>query len=294
MKACFVFNPTSGRNRRRPGLVDAIEAFTARHGIDAFVRSTRARSHATQLAREAVDAGCTHVIAVGGDGTLNEVAQALVGTDAVLGLLPCGSGNGLALHLGIPTRFSGALDLLLPGNGAPRSIDTGIANGHPFFNVMGLGFDAEISRSFNGIVRRGLPAYIRTGLEVFARHRAEVFEIEYAGGRTRLDAFLVTVANSSQYGNNARIAPDASVDDGELDLVAVRPMNVFAAVPTVTRLFAGTLRANGRIVAKRGRHFAIRRERPGVIHVDGETHETGDVVSIEVRQGSLRVLVPAG
>ncbi|MES1167452.1 MAG: acylglycerol kinase family protein, partial [Pseudomonadota bacterium] len=137
MKTCFIFNPHSGRNRRNPWLVPAIHAFIAEHRLDAALVTTTAPGHATRLAREAMIAGCTRIVAVGGDGTMNEVAQALVGASAALALIPCGSGNGLALHLGIPTAPRAALALLADRSSRIAAIDTGRANGHPFFNAMG-------------------------------------------------------------------------------------------------------------------------------------------------------------
>jgi len=207
MKTCFIFNPHSGKNRRNPELVPAIATFIAAHQLDAKLVSTEAPGHATALARAAVTGGCTRVIAVGGDGTMNEVAQALIGTSAALGLVPCGSGNGLALHLGIPTTPRQALALLAIDRSRIAAIDTGTANGHPFCNAMGLGFDAEISRRFNRLTHRGLTAYARTGLAAFARHRTEQCVVVSNGRRQPVAAFIIAVANSDQYGNHARIAP---------------------------------------------------------------------------------------
>ncbi len=293
MKTRFIFNPHSGRNRRNPWLVAAIHAFIAEHRLDASLVSTSAPGHATRLAREAVDAGCVRVVAVGGDGTMNEVAQALVGAPAALGLVPCGSGNGLALHLGIPTAPRKALALLASDASRIAAIDTGTANGHPFFNAMGLGFDAEISRRFNLLTRRGLPAYAVTGYAAFRGHRPETCVIHGAGRHEEIPVFVIAIANSDQYGNHALIAPGARVDDGLLDLVAVRPVNFFTALPLVARLFAGTLDRSPRVLRLRDRRFTIERSAPGFIHTDGETHATAARIEVAVLPGSLRILVPA-
>jgi diacylglycerol kinase family enzyme len=159
MKTRFIFNPCSGKNRRNPWLVPAIRAFIAQHRLDADLVFTSHPGHATALARAALADGCERVVAVGGDGTMNETAQALVGASAALAIVPCGSGNGLALHLGLPTQPRRALALLVDATARVVAIDTGTANGHPFFNAMGLGFDAEISRRFNRLTRRSLTAY---------------------------------------------------------------------------------------------------------------------------------------
>ena len=294
MKTRYIFNPCSGKNRRNPWLVPTIQAFIAREQLDADLVFTTGPGHATELTRHALDQGCERVVAVGGDGTMNEVAQALVGTPAALALLPCGSGNGLALHLGLPTRPRRALALLADRSSRTVAIDTGTANGHPFFNAMGLGFDAEISRRFNRLVRRGLAAYAHTVLAAFFRHRREHLTVTVDNGRPRtLDVFIVAIANSDQYGNNARVAPGARVDDGRLDLVAVWPPGILGALPLAARLFLGTFDRSPRVWRLSGTRFLIERSAPGLIHTDGETHETGATVEIAVLPKSLRIVVPA-
>jgi YegS/Rv2252/BmrU family lipid kinase len=292
VKTLFIFNPHSGRNRRDPWLISAIGAFIAEHRLDADLVSTTAPGHATELARAGIATGCGRIVAVGGDGTMNEVAQTLIGSPAALGLVPCGSGNGLALHLGIPTAPRRALALLADERSRVAVIDTGTANGRPFCNAMGFGFDAEISHRFNRLTRRGLPAYLLTGHAAFRSHRPETCVIHGGGRRHELAAFVVAIANSDQYGNHALIAPGARVDDGLLDLVAVRPVGFLGALPLVARLFLGTIDGSARVLRLRDRRFVIERPAPGLIHTDGETHATDSVVEIIVRPHSLRLVVP--
>ena len=292
MKVCFILNPRSGHNARRPWLADFIRAFIAERALDADLVTTARPRHATELAQAALAAGCDRIIAVGGDGTMNETAQALRHSRAALGLVPCGSGNGLALFLGLPTGLRAALDLAVDPTARVAAIDTGTANGRPFFNAMGCGFDAEISRRFNRLARRGLPAYARIGLAAFHARQSQ-WTVIHGGGRSEaLATLLVAVANSDQFGNGARIAPGAQVDDGQLDLVAVRPVGWFSAVPLVARLFLGRISASGRVVRLRDSRFLIERSRPGLIHTDGETHETGALVEVLVHPRSLRLVVP--
>jgi len=294
MKTRFIVNPSSGRNGRNRRLVAAIRAFIAEHRLDADLAVTSHPGDATDLARAALAAGCERVVAVGGDGTVNDAARALVGTTTVLALVPCGSGNGLARHLGLPLRPRRALALLTDPTARIVAIDTGTANGHPFFNVMGAGFDADISRRFNNLPQRGLAAYARAGLRAFFRHRAEPIAIADADGHAEaLDAFIVAVANSDQYGNNARLAPGASVSDGLLDLVVVQPPGFFRAVALVARLFLGSFDRSPQVRRLQSARFVIRRPAPGLIHTDGETHATDATVEVAVRPLSLRLLVPA-
>jgi len=295
MKTRFIFNPRSGRSRRYAGLPRLIRTFIAEQRLDAALVCTDHPGHATELARNALAEGCERVVAVGGDGTMNQVAQVLAGTPAALALIPCGSGNGLALHLGIPTRPRRALALLADPAACVAVIDSGTAGGFPFFNVMGLGFDADISRRFNALPRRGPAAYARAGFEAFRDRRAQQITVAAGDGPpATLEAFLVSVANSDQYGNRARLAPGAAVIDGALDLVAVHPVGFWSALPLVARLFLGTFDRSPRVVHLRGTRFTIRRRVSGLIHTDGETHEADATVEVSVRPRSLRLVVPAG
>lgn len=293
MKTCFIFNPHSGRNRRRPRLAGAIRDFIAARSLDASLTVTEGPGHATALARQAVRSGHDIVVAVGGDGTMNEVAQGLLHTPAALALVPCGSGNGLALHLGLPRSPLGALQLATGSGSRIVAVDTGTANGRPFFNAMGLGLDADVSRRFNGLTRRGLPAYVRVAVAALRELRGERCRISCGAQSETLDVLLVAVANSDQYGNHARIAPGARLDDGQLDLVAVKSVGLLRVAALVPRLFLGNVDRSPHVLRLTGPHFVVERRQPGLIHTDGETHETGARVEIVVQPRSLRIVIPA-
>jgi diacylglycerol kinase (ATP) len=219
-----------------------LKNFIAARALEADLVCTEGPGTPPRLPQEAVSAGCQRVVAVGGDGTVNEVAQALIHTPAAMGLVPCGSGNGLALHLGCPSRLAGRPRALAAGSdGRAAELDTGIVNGLPFVNAMGLGLDADVARRFNRLTRRGLPAYARTALAAFWAERPSAAIVTAGGRRETVDMLLIAVANSDQYGNNAKIAPHARVDDGVLDLVAVRPVGSFSACFLGARLFLGTI-----------------------------------------------------
>ena len=293
MKLRFILNPCSGRNRRRTWLAPYIREFIAARGLDAELVATTHPGHATALAAAAVADGCERVVVVGGDGTMNEAAQALLDTPAALGLVPCGSGNGLARHLRLPTALPAALALAADPAACAVAIDTGTVDGRPFCNAMGCGFDAEVGRRFNRLARRGLAAYARAGLAAFRARRSEWIVIHGAGRSLALPTLLVAVANSDEYGNGALIAPGARVDDGLLDLVAIGPVGVFSALPLIARLFLGTLDASPRVCRLRADRFLIERPAAGLIHTDGETHQAGATLEVRVRPRSLRLLVPA-
>lgn len=290
MKTCFIFNPRSGHNLKNPYLLHRARDFIAEHGLDGTVVTTEGPRHATLLAERALARGCGLIVAIGGDGTMNEVASALVGTDAALGLIPCGSGNGLGRHLGIPGPGRGAFHTLLEGE--PRTIDTGVANGIPFFNAMGVGFDAEISHRFNRLARRGFSTYFQTTFQALFRFRAQSYTIRCSDTSVRTRAFIVSVANSDQYGNDCFIAPGAQVDDGRLDVTVLMPLDVFNAVPLAVRLFTGSIDGSSRVRRMQGTQFTIERTAAGLLHTDGETHLTESVINVSVRPRSLHIMVP--
>lgn len=291
LKARFIFNPHSGHNRRNPALRDRALEFVAHHGWDATVISTERPRHATELARAAVADGCGLVVAIGGDGTMNEVASALVGTPVIFGLIPCGSGNGLGRHLGIPGPGQGAFRTLC--DGAPVAIDTGLVNSNPFFNAMGLGFEADIAVRFSRLTSRGLAGYVRVGLRSFVTHEPERCRIEHPDGVTETEAFTLVVLNSDQYGNDARVAPGAQVDDGQFDLVAVPRVNFLQAGRLMWHLARQQFERVRSVTRLRGDRFVIERRRPGWIHTDGEPRAEGHRLEISLRPRSLRIMVPA-
>lgn len=265
-----------------------MRAFAAQHGAG-IVMTERPRQ-ATELAQRALHDGCELVVAVGGDGTLNEVARALVATPATCGLVPCGSGNGLGRHLGIHGSIARALRVLRTGR--PRLIDTGLADGHPFFTAAGLGFEAEVSARFNVLPGRGFLRYFLAGASLLRRYRAQDCLVEHGHVRERWPAFTLAVANSDQYGNHARIAPGASVDDGLLNLTIVPALTALNALPLLWRLFAGTLARSRGVIFRKSPGFIVERTAPGLIHADGETHPAGQRVEFTVRPRSLRILAP--
>lgn len=290
MKLLLIHNPRSGRAARTARLAPILQQFMASQPPDAKLAFTQAPGHATALARQAVEAGVTRVVCVGGDGTMNEVAQALTGTSTELGLVPCGSGNGLARHLRLPAGFQQALTFACDPQAPVSEIDAATVNGRPFFNAMGFGLDAEVSHRFNQLTRRGLPAYARTALGAFFGQRPQRCRIT-ADGRTEwVDAILVAVANSDQYGNNARIAPGARVDDGILDLVAVRPVGAAGAAVLAARLFLGSFDRSPRVLRLRGQSFLMERPGPGLIHTDGEPYIENESLGVRLASGSLRVV----
>lgn len=285
LKTHFIVNPRSGR---AASALDAVRTFASRHG--ATVSLTERPRHASELARRALAEEAGLIVAVGGDGTMNEIASTLVHTRAIFGLIPCGSGDGLGRHLGIHGPVGRALELLVTGQ--PRRIDTGLANGRPFFAVAGLGFEAEIAERFNRLTKRGFWRYLSTSARAWRQFAPLSCHVAHEGGSERLRVFTLAAANTAQYGNGARIAPGARVDDGLLDLTVVPPVSLITALPLLLRLFSGHLSPPA-VWRRQAAHFVVDDLAPGlVLHTDGETQPAGPRVEFSVQPASLRVMAP--
>jgi YegS/Rv2252/BmrU family lipid kinase len=279
----FVVNPISGTTDKSK-IVNLIPEYMEVSRFDVKIWYTEFRGHAGQIARKAVEEGIKVVVAVGGDGTVNEVARCLIHTNTALGIIPCGSGNGLARHLFIPMNPEGALQVL--STCTIEVLDYGMINDTPFFCTCGLGFDAFVSSKFAKSERRGLLTYIDNTLREGLRYKPDTYEIEIDGEKQHYKAFLIACANASQYGNNVFIAPQASMMDGLMDVTIMEPFTVLEAPQIAIQLFNKTIDKNSRIRTFKCKSLRIHRKSPGVIHFDGDPKEEG--TDIEVR------LVPKG
>jgi YegS/Rv2252/BmrU family lipid kinase len=290
VKTCFIINPVSGKRAIRSGRIDQVEAIARRLDVDFEIRTTQARLHAIELARRAVEEGFSRVVSVGGDGTINEVATGLLHTGVALGLVPAGSGNGLARDLGLPLEFERAVEEAVVG--PERTIDSGQVNGRPFFNVMGLGYDAELGQRFNASRYRGFVNYLWIGVKTYFQYRRRVCRVETRKGEIiELKPFLLAVANSTQYGGGARIAPNARLDDGLLDLSAITRADPIAVPGILNRLFTGSLDRSRRVVSLVSDRFLITRTAAGPVHTDGEVHRMDRDLRVEVVPASIKVVV---
>jgi YegS/Rv2252/BmrU family lipid kinase len=276
----FIVNPISGKGRKA-----RIIAHLKENGLK--VVCTEYAGHAEALAREASE---RVIVAIGGDGTVNEVARGIVGTDKVLGIIPCGSGDGLALHLGISRHYKQAIKTILNGN--VQKIDSGLINNRPFFSVCGTGFDAIVSERFAKSGKRGLKNYIEIGLKTWKEYAPEKYKVDIDGDTFEIEASLLTIGNSSQWGNNARIAPLADISDGVLDMTAVDRFSALEMPALAVQLMTGNLDKNGRVHCYRGRHIKISRPSGGPAHADGDWFSAGTELEVRILPHSLNVLVP--
>lgn len=285
-KCLLIINPISGTSNKR-GLDKKVAARLAGSGLEICTAWTTARGDATRLARKAVEEGWHSVIAAGGDGTVNETARALSGSNTVLGIIPCGSGNGLARHLDIPIDIDSALDIIAANH--PVACDYGTVNGMPFFCTFGVGFDAAVSHKFSRQKQRGLFSYLRSTFKEYVGYHADEYHIEANGHVLSEKAFLVAVCNASQYGNNAYIAPRASMTDGLLDVTIVHQGNPLTTALVGVDLLTGYINRNTLIHTFRTPSVTIRRASEGAAHIDGEPVSFGEQMEIKVHPGRITI-----
>ena len=269
-KAVFIINLISGTSDKAaiPGLIDQ---YLDKTQFEYEIAVTQYAGHASEIAAKAKDDGVDVVVAIGGDGTVNEVARAIVHSSTALGIIPCGSGNGLARHLLLPLNVRKAIEVI--NRCEIRQLDYGIINDYPFFCTCGMGFDAFVSMKF---AEAGKP---------------ETYTIEDDNGTLQYKAFLISCANASQYGNNAYIAPQASMSDGLMDVIIMEPFDVFEAPQISIEMFSKTLDKNSKIKTFRTRHLHIRRDKPGVIHYDGDPVMTGADIDVELKPKGINIIV---
>ena len=291
MSTVIIINPVSGGARPGAAQANARAALSVADGfvVPADVFVTEGVGHARELARAAVANGARLVLTWGGDGTINEVASALAFSDVALGIIPAGSGNGLARELGVHPRPERAMADALQA--VPRPMDMGEIDGHLFANMAGVGFDAYIASRFATATRRGFVGYAGITARALRAYVPRHYRVTIGGVETAHRAILVTIANSAQFGNGARIAPGARVDDGELDLVVVEERSRIATLCQLPRLFNGTADRMRGYTIRRVREVTIESDQPMTYHVDGEPVAGGPRLSARIHPGALRVAV---
>ncbi|MCA8829895.1 diacylglycerol/lipid kinase family protein [Hymenobacter pini] len=289
MRICFILNPTSGTNRTQdvPAL---LTRYATAAGADFEIQLTQRAGHATELAREAAARGCRVVVAVGGDGTVNEVARGLLGTGAALGIVPRGSGNGLARHLRLPLDLPGAVRRACQPTF--QRIDAGQINGYWFFCTAGLGFDAHVSKLFAQAGTRGLSTYVKVALREYRRYRPTPVQVELEN-RQLLDThcYVLAFANAAQYGNNAYIAPQANIQDGLLDVCLIDALPMLRAVRVGVGLALGTLATSGGATYHTSRRVQVHAAQPLGFHVDGDYVADATEFAVELHPLALEVAV---
>ena len=283
----FVVNPMSGTQGKK-AILKWIDERIDRSIYDYSIVKTEYAGHASQIAAEAVKDKVDIVVAIGGDGTINETARSLVHTDTALGIIPCGSGNGLARHLRIPMEPKAAIDII--NRSEQLCIDYGKINNIPFFCTCGVGFDAFVSLKFADSGKRGLLTYLENTLHESLTYQPETYEIENEEGTVKHKAFLIACGNASQYGNNAYITPQASLMDGLMDVTIMEPFTVLDVPSLSFQLFNKTIDQNSRVKTMRAKKIKIHRAQEGVLHFDGDPLMAGKELEVEIIPKGLRVV----
>ena len=285
----FIINPISG-GKGKLRIPDFIDKYLDKEKFNANFVFTEYIGHAAELADEAANKNFDILIAAGGDGTINEVATKVLQHQKILGILPLGSGNGLARFLQIPKNLRQAI--LAINRLKIDKIDTATFNNKKFFNLAGIGFDAHLSSVFSNDKKRGLAGYVKLGLKEVFGYRAQKYIIDIDGIEYQRNAFAISIANSSQYGNDVFIAPDASIKDGLLDVCIIKPFSLLKLPLLGYVMLKGTAEHSEMIEIIKGKQIKILRETDGAVHIDGEPLKMGKEIAVSVAPLSLSVVVP--
>ncbi|UKT63372.1 diacylglycerol/lipid kinase family protein [Pedobacter mucosus] len=285
----FIINPISG-GKGKLRIPDFIDRYLDKEKFSPNFVFTEYVGHAGELADEALSKNFDVLIAAGGDGTINEVATKVLLHDKILGILPLGSGNGLARFLNIPKNLRQAL--LVINAMKVDHIDTATFNKKCFFNLAGMGFDAHLSSVFSEDKKRGLTGYVKLGFQEVFNYKAETYRLNIDGTEYVRRAFAISIANSSQYGNDVFIAPNASVKDGLLDICIIKPFSILKLPVLSYVMLRGTADTSDMIEIIKGKDIKITREKAGAVHVDGEPLQMGTEIEALINPLSLKVIVP--
>lgn len=288
-KVFFIINKYSGTGFR-PELEGLIVSQCDALNLECTIEFTQDRGHATELAKKATSLDFHKVFAVGGDGTVNEVAQGLVHTNTKMGIIPKGSGNGLARHLNIPMSVKKSLELLSSEKNI--QMDTIRFNDKLSVNVSGIGFDGHVAGLFGKDGKRGLLGYIKLVSKEFFSFKEFPIELVADGTLFQRSAFILAIANSSQFGNNATIAPFASVCDQLIDVCFVKKVPLWQSLGFAKKMFSNKINTSAFVEIIKAKELSIRFPKPMAYHIDGEAMEPESVFTIAISPASLRMIVP--
>ncbi|MDD5508125.1 MAG: YegS/Rv2252/BmrU family lipid kinase [Bacteroidales bacterium] len=288
-KIHFIINPASGTGRHDE-LAEAVGKYMDTTRYQCSVSFTDSPRHAIQLAGKAVEDHADAIVTAGGDGSINEIAQAITGKDIALGIIPSGSGNGLAHHLHIPFRISKALEVINAFR--IQTIDTLQINGRTCVSIAGVGFDAVVAQKFTENANRGFQSYFRIILNEYPGYKPKKYTLRIDGERYREKVLFVSFANSNQFGYNAYIAPTAEIDDGLIDICMVRKIPMAKVAIIVNLLFMKQIDKSRYVRIVKGKHVLLEGNSPGIVNLDGEVEHLGEEIEVVVRPKSLNVIVP--
>lgn len=288
LRVCFIYNPISGV-RRLKSLEDLVRQNLDLNRFDYTIQVTSSPKDAMRLATTAVQDDFDIIVAVGGDGTINEIVQGMGNTPLMLGIIPTGSGNGLARHLEIPLEPEKAIKLI--NNLNTRTIDIASINGYPFASIAGLGFDARVANKYRKLKKRGFYGYFRVVMMEFFRYREREYTLSFNDQKINRRALLLSIANSNQFGYNTIIAPTAKPDDGLLDIVIVKKFPLSEIPRMIGLLFTGKIDQSSYIESYKTTEIFIVRKRGKRVNIDGEAIKMGKEISVRIQPAAIKVIV---
>lgn len=289
-KIVFIINPISGGKKK----VDIPKAILAEIDYDKFdvdIRFTERVGHAQEISKQCVEDGFDIIVAVGGDGTINEVASEMINSKSILGIIPRGSGNGLARHLGISRSVNKALGLI--NSTHTMKIDTASINGKPFISIAGVGFDAKVAELFANSKKRGFLTYFKIIAEKYATYRPKEYRITLDSRQTiTTNALFISIANSNQFGYNTEIAPNAKLNDGKLDICIVKKPFLVELPLIINLLLLKAIHLSPHVEIIPASKIIIVQSKNRKVNIDGEAVELGKELNIKVNPLSLNIIIP--
>ena len=285
MKIRFIINPISGTGKQK-----GIEKFMIKHLENFEIIYTQKAGDATRISKEAANDNIDAIIAVGGDGTVNECLNALVNTNTALGVIPCGSGNGFAYHIGMERNIEKAVIQLK--NTKIEVIDSCTANGFPFVNVSGIGFDSHIANLFLTLTKRGFVNYVKLVIRELS-YKAKEYTINYNNIERKVKAYIIAFANASQYGNDAKISPMADFQDGLLDFVILKEFPKWKIPFFLLKVATGKAHLSKYVEIIQCQKMTISAENT-LLHLDGEPFKASNPIEVTILPKSLKILMPNG
>ncbi len=284
----FIVNPFSGVGKKKK-LKHLLNKYLDHSKFDYKICQTKFGGHAKEITNEAIQKNYDIIVAVGGDGSVNEVSGALIDTEKTLGIIPAGSGNGFAAHLGISRQTKKAINYL--NSAKPLRIDTCKLNDRIYINVAGVGFPASVAYNIRKSRFRGFLGYFRTSLIESFKHQAQSYSIKIDGKEIKRDCFCIEIANASTFGYNMKIASNASLTDGLLEVVIIKKVPKWRYLFSMWRFLNGTIHCSRLVETYSAKEVEIKASKPCPVHVDGEGFQTNEVLKFSINPLSLNVLI---
>lgn len=288
-KILFIINPRAG-TRKQSSIEELINKHLDPKKFDYSIAYTKKAGDGTRFAEEALRDKIDIIVAVGGDGSINEIAQCIVNTPVSLGIVPSGSGNGLANHLNIPLKIKQAIEVI--NSSKTIYIDTATINNHLFISIAGMGFDGLISRKYAKVKKRGFWPYFRLVAKEFKKYKPKSYNIQIEDKKIDVRALMINFANSDQFGFNATIAPEAKINDGLLDICVLQKPSLLKLPLLVHLLFYKKIHQSKFMQLIKAKEVIVTQKKKRVVNIDGEALRLGKKVNVKINPSSLKVIVP--